>query len=320
MATETQYTVKVPLNPTGFPSTDKVVIWDTSEGMFNLSDVAGGSSCIKWYYDSNTSPTGISNTFVRFNNSSITGATEIYIHKDALSGSNDWSDYFQKLKIYCCTLTVSIPENPNDYIVFDYNKTGSTWNGTYLTFVVSDVINAPLVNDSDFPTLSTRDELCLSFDLFLCEVVKNPKPNSIVTSDGSGTTVYGHSTLLFDGNTLELTGDTKFEGDRYDQSANVVASTIGYNNIHSIPTASGTSVYFHYVVKERTNGYMRSGSVMTVNNGTNSSYTDVSTPDIVGSTKDIQFSVRISGSDLQLRADVISGSWDVKIRTEVIFT
>lgn len=94
----------------------------------------GGSSCIKWYYDSDTLPTGISNTFVRFNNSSITGATEIYIHKDALSGSNDWSDYFQKLKIYCCTLTVSIPENPNDYIVFDYNKTGSTWNGTYLTF------------------------------------------------------------------------------------------------------------------------------------------------------------------------------------------
>ena len=37
MSTETQYTVKVPLNPTGFPETDRVVIWDESEGRFNIS-------------------------------------------------------------------------------------------------------------------------------------------------------------------------------------------------------------------------------------------------------------------------------------------
>jgi len=322
MATETQYTVKVPLNPTGFPSTDKVVIWDTSEGMFNLSDVAGGSSCIKWYYDATTTPTSIGAAFVRFNNTDITGTTEIYIHKDALSGSNDWASYFSKLtKHYCCTLTVSIPDNPNHYIVFDFDKDNSQFTGTYLKFAVSGIsgISAPLVNDDDFPTLSTRDELCLSFDLFLCKPVTNPYANSIVTSDATGYTVTAHSNLLFEGDTIKLTGDTKFEGDRYDQSANVSASSIGFNTIHSIPTASGESIYFHYVVKERSNGYMRTGTIMSVNDGTNSTYTDMSTPDIVGSTKDIQFSTRISGSDLQLRANVVSGTWDVRVRTEVIF-
>lgn len=318
MATETQYTVKVPLNPTGFPSTDKVVIWDTSEGMFNLSDVAGGSSCVKWYYDSNTTP-GPSTRYVRFNNTNITGATEIYIHTDSVSGSNNWLWYFFKLvRSYCCTLTVSIPENPNDFIVFDFDKTGSTLNSQYLTFAVSDTVSAPLVNDSDFPTLSTRDELCLSFDLFLCEPVKNPKPDSIVTSDGSGTTVYGHSNLLFDGDTIKLTGDTKFEGDRYDQSVSTTA-TSGIRAVHSIPTSSGESIYFYYVVTEQTNGYTRAGTVMTINDASKSTYTDVSTPDLNGSTKGIQFDTAVSSGNLQLRANVTSGTWDVKVRTEVLF-
>jgi hypothetical protein len=319
MATETQYTVKVPLNPTGFPSTDKVVIWDTSEGMFNLSDVAGGSSCIKWYYDTTTTPGGIASTNVRFNNTDITGATEIYIHKDALSGSNDWSSYFNKLtKHYCCTLTVSTPDNPNHYIVFDFDKDNSLWTGTYLKFVVSGSVSAPLVNDSDFPTLSVRDELCLSFDLFLCEPVKNPYTNSIVTSDGSGTTVYGHTNLLFENDTIKLTGDTKFEGDRYDQSVSTTA-TSGIRAVHSIPTTSGESIYFYYVVIEQTNGYTRSGTVMTINDGSKSTYTDVSTPDLNGSTKGIQFDTVVNSGNLQLRTNVTSGSWDVRVRTEVLF-
>ena len=789
MATETQYTVKVPLNPTGFPSTDKVVIWDTSEGMFNITE--GDSQCTRWVYNSTTTPSGISAGQVRFNNSDITGATEIYISVDATSGSNNWNNYFNKLvKTLCCTLTVRKPNDPNNYITYDYDTENSTLESGYLKFVVSSVWSAPLINDDDFTVNRDGDELCLDFDLFRCDntntasgtgdtvneacfefwqyastsigsvtevgdpdinttnlndnggngqftigltggttapytlvtgdtvyvkmsktnywadqtnalnidvqnsvrftqwnnngtsttgefitidttsivestdyivfggnissitdgltsgltnnsfycisikditrpttdnsscgghkfrmghfsssgefltasntyqfdgieisngdaigdfggggilingiyssgnggyglcppynekfflfsdtdyegnstssfigglvvgdkfkyecvyndnvnnandyivaqVVQNPttfndvsgntvysiktiilndesninlcssffnRPNNlicvsdvtniltinfdpgkdeivynvekigdrlspdttgsttfyysditnlsgtplyvtytdlnevdnqnifdnvisyitlnyrgcsityevdsqtsntgvsppyellgigsvvtngfssprgvkysastivtgetismvfnsgagdvvlnagtnrIITSNGKANQVEAQPNLLFDGNTLELTGDTKFEGDRYEQSANVVASTIGYNIIHSIPTASGTSVYFHYVVKERTNGYMRSGTVMTVNDGTNSSYTDVSTPDIVGSTKDIQFSAIINGSDLRLRVNVISGDWNVKVRTEVIFT
>jgi hypothetical protein len=51
---ETQYTVKVPLNPVGFPSNDKYVIWDESEGRFNLSEGLG-NSCLSYSYTGNTS-------------------------------------------------------------------------------------------------------------------------------------------------------------------------------------------------------------------------------------------------------------------------
>jgi len=48
MSTETQYTVKVPLNPTGFPETDRVVIWDESEGRFNISKGFNCQLQYKW--------------------------------------------------------------------------------------------------------------------------------------------------------------------------------------------------------------------------------------------------------------------------------
>lgn len=48
MSTETQYTVKVPLNPTGFPQTDRVVIWDESEGRFNISKGFNCQLQYKW--------------------------------------------------------------------------------------------------------------------------------------------------------------------------------------------------------------------------------------------------------------------------------
>lgn len=48
MSTETQYTVKVPLNPTGFPETNRVVIWDESEGRFNISKGYNCQLQYKW--------------------------------------------------------------------------------------------------------------------------------------------------------------------------------------------------------------------------------------------------------------------------------
>jgi hypothetical protein len=172
-STVTQYTVKVPLNPLDFPSTNRNVIWNSTEGKFNLSD-SSGSNCTKWVYDSVTTPSGISQYQVRFNNADLTLATEIYVHKDSFDGSNDWSDYFNKLvKSLCCTLTVRIPTNENDFIVYDYDSSGSSFNNTYLTFSVSDTWAAPLVTDGDF-TVSSGDTLCLDFDLFRCENLSPP--------------------------------------------------------------------------------------------------------------------------------------------------
>lgn len=179
-STQTQYTVKVPLNPVSFPTTDKVVIWDASEGKFNLGS---NSDCTKWEYNTGTTEVGISQYQVRFNNSTIASSTEIYIHKDALNGSNNWSDYFIKLtKTLCCTLTVKIPGVDDDYIVFDYNSSGSTFNGTYLKFLVSDTFAAPLVNDSNF-TINNGEPLCLNFDLYRCENTLSPAGDTGTTEN-----------------------------------------------------------------------------------------------------------------------------------------
>ena len=82
-ATETQYTVKVPLNPTGFPSNDKYVIWDESEGRFNLSEGLG-NSCLLYSYTGNTSA---SSGHFKLNQLLVSNATIIevnYIGNDSI--------------------------------------------------------------------------------------------------------------------------------------------------------------------------------------------------------------------------------------------
>ena len=66
---------------------------------------------------------------------------------------------------------------------------------------------------------------------------------------------------------------------------------------------------------------MRAGTVMAVwdSSGTTAGSTDFSTPDIVGSTIGISFSVSVASPTVSLNASVTSGSWTVKVGTRVIF-
>ena len=134
------------------------------------STVSTSDNCTKWVYNTGTTASGISTGQIRFNNSNITGATEIYIHTDSGSGSNNWYGYFKKLvETLCCTLKVRIPNGEHDYLIYDYDSSGSTLESNYLKFAVSDIWGTPLLNDSNFATLSNYDELCIEFDLFKCE-------------------------------------------------------------------------------------------------------------------------------------------------------
>lgn len=165
----------------------------------STSDSTGTTSdnCTKWFYNTGTTATGISTGQIRFNNSNITGATEIYIHKDSGSGSNNWYGYFKKLvESLCCTLKIRIPNGEHNYLIYDFDDENSTLENDYLKFVVSNIWGAPLLNDSDFITLFNNDELCIEFDLFECvkyqktvdvDVNTNGNHNiiSIPTSSGS---------------------------------------------------------------------------------------------------------------------------------------
>jgi len=64
---------------------------------------------------------------------------------------------------------------------------------------------------------------------------------------------------------------------------------------------------------------MRSGIVMTVWDGTNTAFTDSSTPDLNASTGTVKFYTVITGSDLELYASIGSGTWDISVGTRIVF-
>jgi hypothetical protein len=57
---------------------------------------------------------------------------------------------------------------------------------------------------------------------------------------------------------------------------------------------------------------------MTVWDGTNSTYTDTSTPDLGASTRGIEFSTSIVGSNIVLLGTITTGTWAVRIGARII--
>jgi hypothetical protein len=79
--------------------------------------------------------------------------------------------------------------------------------------------------------------------------------------------------------------------------------------VSTVPTATGTAVFFDYAINDTTN--YRTGTVMVVSNGTDVEYTDTSTNDI-GNTAQAIFVVDILSSLIRLKFTNTSGTWTVK--------
>jgi hypothetical protein len=133
-----------------------------------------------------------------------------------------------------------------------------------------------------------------------------------LTSDGTSQGAIAQSGLTYDGNSLIILGNQFIES----QSGSSI-STTGVT-ITSLPTSTGSSAYFEYVIKNGS-GYMRAGFVMAVWDSATATYTDVSTPDLNGSTLGLTFSVVVSAPNVILKANVTSGTWTVKVGTRIIF-
>jgi len=80
----------------------------------------------------------------------------------------------------------------------------------------------------------------------------------------------------------------------------------------------GTAYYFDYWVTEQSSQATRSGTVTAVWKGTAAEYNETSTPDILGSTLGIGFSVAINDPNIELTTEIITGTWDMKIGTRII--
>lgn len=140
----------------------------------------------------------------------------------------------------------------------------------------------------------------------------NNANNRLTTATGNANEFNAESNLTFDGSFLSLTGSLNIH------SAGNASLTSGQTEILSFPTTEGKSANFDYVIYNGTSD-LRAGTVISVWNNVDASYTDISTPDLNGNTEAISFSVAISGGDVKLFANVTSGTWDLDIATRIIF-
>ena len=98
-------------------------------------------------------------------------------------------------------------------------------------------------------------------------------------------------------------------------SAIVLSTIVGSNNLFTQATGSRTSAFGKYTLYKGTSA--RAGEFMTVWNGTTTTYTDTSTTDI-GDTSDITFSSAIVSGDIQINAVAASSGWTIKMLTTYI--
>ena len=136
--------------------------------------------------------------------------------------------------------------------------------------------------------------------------VTNPITNGVLVSDGTSTGISATEILkvtpegVVQFNTVSPTGLT----------GNTV--TVSFDK------TIGVAYYFDYWVTETSSGASRSGTVLAVWKNTSAEYTDTSTPDILGSTLGISFSVAINEPNIELTTVITSGTWDIIIGTRAI--
>jgi len=142
--------------------------------------------------------------------------------------------------------------------------------------------------------------------------ILNNANNRLTTATGNFNEFNAESNLTFDGSFLSLTGSLNIH------SAGNASITTGQTEILSFPTTEGKSANFDYIVYNGTTD-LRAGTIIAVWNTNDATYTDISTPDLNGSTEAIEFAVAVSAGDVKLFANVSSGTFDLDIATRIIF-
>jgi hypothetical protein len=107
-------------------------------------------------------------------------------------------------------------------------------------------------------------------------------------------------------------------GVKFQESVSGQSITSGTTVIETVPTISGCSANFNYCVRD-TNGYARAGTVKAIWDSSTAGYADYSTTDINGPTTGISFTVDVNGGNVRLKSVVTSGTWTIKVSTEITF-
>jgi len=80
----------------------------------------------------------------------------------------------------------------------------------------------------------------------------------------------------------------------------------------------GNGGFFDYYVVN-SSGHARVGTVMVVWDASSTTYTDTSSPDLVGKTIDFSWDVANTSGIISLVAQPASGSWDIKVAVRLIY-
>ena len=136
--------------------------------------------------------------------------------------------------------------------------------------------------------------------------VSDPLENGVLVSDGTTTGITATNILEVDPEGVVKFNTTSPTG----LTGNTV--TVSFDK------TIGAAYYFDYWVTETSSGASRSGTVLAVWKNTSAEYTDTSTPDILGSTLGISFSVAINEPNIELTTEITSGTWDIIIGTRAI--
>jgi hypothetical protein len=114
-------------------------------------------------------------------------------------------------------------------------------------------------------------------------------------------------------------------------SGNITANTIVINSaifsgltstttVYSGNISLGMAAYFDYAAKNTLKNSYRAGTITTIWDASSETiaYNDVSTQDLGGETTDLSFSTHVISGNLQLNAQITSGSFNLKIGAKFI--
>ena len=82
-------------------------------------------------------------------------------------------------------------------------------------------------------------------------------------------------------------------------------------------TNSVTSAFIDYAINNTQNAY-RTGIILSSFNASSTTYTELSSPDLIGDTSGLIFSCAIINSNFVISANIVSGTWSVKLAVRML--
>jgi hypothetical protein len=200
MATETQYTVKVPLNPTDLPTINKTVIWNESEGRFNLGGYSDCQLQYIWSTGSTQDTIPEQNLRTSTQNFSINTASEWNFIGLSYTGypGNDYKSYLSGITSAYFFVTKS--SDPNYYMAFQGNLLAQSDDITVFKIVNNTFSSSDPVGSG---TPDNGDILCVDID----PISYNSSSGGTVCSNISAITINFTSVTVGDTITFTLPPD-----------------------------------------------------------------------------------------------------------------